>query len=209
LGARLASAYETGSINYDQYVGYSALDISLDNQVLVARLCDLISNPDLRRKMGERGKAHVAMYYDWSVVMHQHQELWAELNNKRLKMQVENHELIKSAPNCSPARQDPYRLFASFPTHIISSEHDVGLGHKNWRIHDWRELLNDPLFNFGAAVLPTYEIVSRIMECVSSAPNFKITIKDLAKSIGVDENEAIKTITQIVKIGMLDLCAKV
>jgi hypothetical protein len=123
--------------------------------------------------MGENGRARVAAHYDWAIVMRQHQELWAELNSKRLKVLSDNPDYIKTAPNCAPERQDPYRVFGSFPTYFITSKTKISLGPETWRLQDWRELLVDPLFSLARDGLAGEQAVFQIINHIDEAKPYR------------------------------------
>jgi starch synthase len=71
--------------------------------------------------MGASGAARARELYDWKVVVRAYEELWARLA-----------ELRRSAggaplgePAAWPGRPDPFELFASFPSSVISDRHRV------------------------------------------------------------------------------------
>lgn len=203
MGMALAAAFEAGTINYDRYIGLSCLEVSANNEVLIARLTQLIGDPALRERMGKAGQERVANVYDWSIVMDQHINLWRELDQLRRKALVDQTSLLNSAPKCAPARQDPYRVFGSFPTHMIASGTRVSISKGLWQAPDWVTLISDPLFNFAKEFLPTEYRVNSVMKALSGQAD--LTITDLSETLGISVAEMIRLIAPLAKVGLVTL----
>lgn len=200
MGMALAAAFEAGTINYDRYIGLSCLEVSADNEILVARLTELISNPALRQQMGAAGRERVAKVYDWSVVMAQHMTLWQELEVVRQKAAVEQAAVLNSAPKCAPGRQDPYRVFGSFPTHLIGPQTQVSLIQGLWPMPEWSAMVGDTLFSYAKDYLPNDAVVQRVLTALSDQT---LSIEQLAQHMGVSVSDAIRLTAPLVKAGML------
>lgn len=200
LGMALASAFEAGVINYDRYIGLACLEVSVDNQVLIDRLVELINDPDLRARMGTAGRERVAKIYEWTIVMAQHITLWNELDAMRKEAVSKQSVSLKSAPKCAPERQDPYRVFASFPTNMIGPQTLVSLSQGIWPVPKWSALIEDPLFNYAKDFLPTDALVQRVLSELSTQV---LSIDQLAQHIGVSVADAIKFTAPLTKAGLL------
>lgn len=202
IGMSLAAAFEAGTINYDRYVGLACLEVSTDNLALVERLAQLIGDPALRARMGAAGKARVVKEFDWSVVIEQYLALWAELDQLRQGAGSQMTESLKAAPICAPGRQDPYRVFASFPTQLIGPRTTVAVAQGVWETPSWYELVSDPLFSYAQDFLPSVVEVDGLMSLLSTAP---ITVEVLAKKRGVSVAATIRLIAPLAKVGLLSL----
>lgn len=200
VGTALASAFEAGTINYDHYIGLASLELSLDNAQLTDRLAALISNPQLRQKMGAAGKARVARYYDWTVVMGQYLQLWAELAKIRVAATGEAHAHLVAAPQSNPAHVDPYRVFAGFPTAQIGPLTEVSLGPASWRSADWSTLCQDGLFNFAADFLPAADVVMSLVSVLSDAP---VSIQAISDRLAKPMAQLIHELAILAKVGLV------
>lgn len=201
IGMSLAAAFEAGTINYDRYIGLACMEVSLDNEVLTHRLIDLISNPAMRLKMGLAGRERVNKMYDWSVVMEQHLNVWDQLDQIRREAQKNQQEMLQKAPKCAPNRQDPYRVFASFPTQLITPKTSVELMKSDlWPLPNWNEITNDPLFSYAKDYLPQSAIVEKCLAALKPKP---MTIEELAKVISLSLAQTIQMLAPLAKVGLV------
>ncbi len=100
--------------SYQAYVGgvaqHTAVNIGRAAQALSA----LIASPELRRKMGQAGRARVREMFDWPVVARQYRDLTRELAAIRA-----------AAPDrparhrANPVKGDPFRAFRGFATETL------------------------------------------------------------------------------------------
>jgi len=129
FGAEAAAHLESGLMTYDAYCWAAASATSVDLGELAERLTALIEQPELRRKMGDAGRARAQQAFDWAVVFAQYQDLWAELNARRLALTDSPEELAwaQAAPKASAAAQDPFHIFAHYPTGRIEPAVRVAL----------------------------------------------------------------------------------
>ena len=203
MGMALAAAFEAGTINYDRYIGLSCLEVSADNEALVSRLTQLIRDPVLRRQMGAAGRERVAKVYDWNVVMDQHMALWRDLDLLRRNALQDQASSLKGAPKCAPARQDPYRVFGSFPTAMISPATRVSLSQGLWPVPDWQGLVTDPLFSFAGDFLPQKAQVDSLTSVLGQ--NQALSIAALAEAFGCSVAETIRLVAPLAKVGLITL----
>lgn len=200
IGMALAAAFEAGTIDYDRYIGLACMEVSVDNQALISRLSQLIGDPLLRERMGCAGRERVAKVYEWSVVMDQHLQLWKELDQIRIQATLGQAAFLKRAPNCDPARQDPYRVFASFPTQMIGSATRVFRSNGLWNEPAWQDLVADPLFSYAKDFLPNLENVSRVLSKIN---NHGLSVAELSQILGMSIAEVIKLLAPLAKVGMV------
>ena len=108
-GAQIAKAIETETVNYDRYLWATVSTTSVEVAPLVDALAALIASPQLRRQMGDAGRARARALFDWPHVFEAYRELWGELNARRLAVMDNPGELawVESAPRSAPGRLDP------------------------------------------------------------------------------------------------------
>lgn len=134
-----AIRYQAGTDNFARYAFQVASLTQVDVPELAARLLDLAQNPDLRKRMGQAGQARAKSTYDWSVIIPQMQDLWAEL----AKIRNQAGKDRKGTPPTAPA---PTRLFEGYTTPDAKSQdtlYAVQLGASQQRLNkilDLREV---------------------------------------------------------------------
>ena len=200
IGMALAAAFEAGTINYDRYIGLACMEVSVDNALLIERLVELIQKPQLRERMGAAGKDRVAKVYDWSVVIDQHITLWKELDQQRIRAQTDQMEKLAKAPVCAPARQDPYRIFTSFPTNFITAVTLITRSQNVWDLPAWETLIADPLFSYAQDFLVQPKNVQLVLDQLGEQ---EITLENLAKQCNVTVAQAIKWVAPMAKAGLI------
>lgn len=121
-GADLALRHATGGDNYDFFIGRASMATVVLFEPLVERIVDLATNPDLRRRMGEAGRARAVADFDWPAILDRYCEFAAELGELRRAAAA----LRKRPPVAFPMRPDPFALFQDYPTHHVGED---------WTIH--------------------------------------------------------------------------
>ena len=97
----------------------TAIDVAAAAEAFVA----LIDDPELRKRMGDAGRRRALSNYDWKVIIPTYQEMWSELSNIR-HHGTEIAPLPENQP-AIPLKDDPFRLFASYPTSVIGVDTKV------------------------------------------------------------------------------------
>lgn len=120
MGRDIINYYAAGIDNYDQYLGKVSSLISVDQRKLNEYLLLLISDSNLRKKMGNSGQKHVTKNFDWSVIIEQYSQLWNEL------AMIRNYEL-NSTPSIWASRMDPFESFSHYSTHTLKLDDRVSL----------------------------------------------------------------------------------
>ena len=125
-GVYMSNAYDFRQIGYEQYVGATAQVTAVDIGAAADAFSALIADADLRRTMGQAARDRALAEYDWSRVIVRYQALWAELAARRRVDQ----EVAPKAPDRAgnPARSDPYRTFAAYPTRTLQGTDRVVAG---------------------------------------------------------------------------------
>lgn len=201
-GERFASLYELNAINYDFYCAYTSMTVSVDLEVLAARLKLLVSEKELRRKMGAAGRARARETFDWNVVYRRYQALWAELAEIRRKGVQEDALRLKQAPKNAAARADPYLSFKSYPTARILASTLVRAVSQTAAV-DYRALTGHPLFRHAdRRRLLSPEAVDFVLRTLQAGPR---SVQDLAERLRADVGVVVMGIATLAKMGIVRL----
>lgn len=111
--ADLPGQYADGLLGYDAYVGALSRASVVDVPALAAAIVRLAGDPALRRQMGAAARAHAAEF-DWQNVIPRYQALFRELATIR-------HAGPPISPGQLPARPDPGRAFAAWPSATLDA----------------------------------------------------------------------------------------
>ena len=125
-GKSIAESFSSHRINYNNYIGNVAIMTSVDIEACSQALVRLLSNPELRQRMGENGRSRARQVYDWSVVIKAYEELWQYQSDLRLFEQFRSGVQVPTVPN--PLCDNPCRRFAHYPTGFLEGEDRLALG---------------------------------------------------------------------------------
>jgi hypothetical protein len=125
-GKDFAYRYLTETDAFERYIGNACMCTAVDIKATTDALNALINNKELRKIMGEAGQKRVKTVYDWSVIIPQYQQLWAELEKYRLNAQ----ETYIPKTNI-PLSDDPFKVFSTYPTYPITKNSIVMLNTDN------------------------------------------------------------------------------
>jgi D-inositol-3-phosphate glycosyltransferase len=104
-----------GLDSYQAYVGQIAQHTAVHVGRCAEALSELIRSPDLRRRMGEAGRARIRETFDWPVVARQIHALVDDLAELRATAPAPP---ARHAVN--PVKGDPFRDFAGFAGRVLS-----------------------------------------------------------------------------------------
>ncbi|MBS0334902.1 MAG: glycosyltransferase family 4 protein [Proteobacteria bacterium] len=129
-GQSIARAYEVGNLDSNEYHYRANAGVSLDMAVLRERLAALVTDPELRRRLGAAGQARAREDYDWKVIWGRYQALWAELTaiRERAAADPQTAAWLARAPRGNPAHLGPFDTFRGFPTRHVTPETVVSMG---------------------------------------------------------------------------------
>ncbi|MGL5065028.1 MAG: glycosyltransferase family 4 protein [Microcoleus sp.] len=122
----LALNYLDGSLNWPTYMGHTSLATAVDIDACTSALCQLIKNPELRKRMGENGRQRARELYDWKVVIAAYEKLWQELAEIRLTAPESAH--LKPGMPPHPLCDDPFRVLGHYSTQTFSNQMILSLG---------------------------------------------------------------------------------
>lgn len=126
VGLDLAWGQLSETLPYGAYVAHTAMTTAIDVNACTQALATLITNPELRTRMGANARQRAEQVYDWSVVIAAYETLWQEL----AEIRAIAPEAVPLAPNEPPYPlvDDPFRLFAHYPTTRLGADHRLKLG---------------------------------------------------------------------------------
>jgi hypothetical protein len=154
LGSDLADRHAGGIDSYDLYCARASQFVAVDVEAAALAYQRLVSDAALRRQMGAAARQRAQTEFDWSVIIPRYQALWQALADRR------RHDAESAAPAAGaavyPARMDPYRAFASYPSQVLGGAHQVALapGANAARL---QALLRMPLFGYMQGLAPDAE----------------------------------------------------
>lgn len=166
-GVDFAYWYANNWLGYRDYVGAASQVVAIDFAESTAAISGLVTNADLRRKLGLQAQAHVRAIFDWSKIVPQYQALWGELDARRRARPAEP----ASAQN--PFRPDPFTLFQSYPTRHLMGDWTAAVPPGG----EWdqaRELLERPLVNYSPFNRATLDEAQQIFEWLREHPGAKV-----------------------------------
>ncbi|MEG4530289.1 glycosyltransferase family 4 protein [Microcoleus sp. D2_18a_D3] len=122
----LALNYLDDSLNWPTYMGHTSLATAVDIDACTLALCQLIENPELRKRMGENARQRAWEIYDWKVVIAAYEQLWRELAEIRLG--APESAPLKAGKPPYPLGDDPFRVLGHYATRTLSNEMMLSLG---------------------------------------------------------------------------------
>jgi glycosyltransferase involved in cell wall biosynthesis len=201
-GESIAALFEAGAINYEGYLSRSGTGVAVDNVELAERLRALVADPDLRRRMGEAGRARARAEFDWSVVFRRYQALWAEQGLLRRKAADDPTVAawLASAPRTGADHLGPFDTFASYPTHQISPATLVTRAPQASG-EAYRQLIASRIMALWT-LAP--EVVDNVLSALADGP---LSIADLGAATGITSPMIAEVAARLAKMGVLHLSA--
>jgi len=196
----IALRYASGIDGYGRYCMATAQSIAIDIDAAAEAYLKLIEDAELRRRMGAAGAAHARGRFDWKVVIGSYQRLWSEL--AELRGTAPESMPAEAGKPLHPLRDDPFTLFAEYPTALVDGETEVGIapGGSRQRLG---ELRRTPLANImPGLLLPENELWALAQRL---APGPRTVAKLLADLPAEKRNLARRSLAWLAKIGLLKL----
>jgi hypothetical protein len=190
----LATSYSARAIDHDQYAGFTSQAVALDVEAMATALARLADDPALRRAMGRAGRRRARKEFDWARIIPRYQALWVELAERR-RMATASGRLATA----HPARPDPFRAFAGYPTRYLTPEtrltRDLG------SLASLEALLVSPLLAFAGPALLSHQEIRRLLD---RAGRGAASVAELLAEIDQARHEvALRSLAWLVKYGLL------
>lgn len=147
----LADRYTAGLDTYGRYAGYVSQFVAVAPEACAHSYLTLIRNPQLRARFGAAARQRALDCFDWRLVVHKYQELWAELAARRVSAEESAARRVDQPSH--PTRADPFLAFATYATETLSDEHLVEACPQATPAA-FDEIFNSPLIHFVRDVVP-------------------------------------------------------
>lgn len=138
IGRDLARRFANGTDAYLQYLLTLEQQTVIDLRAYVGALRQLITDPQLRRKMGAAGAAHVRANLDWKAIIPRYEALAADLAEQRATGLPSTPARRGVAIN--PIEIDPFALYAGYPS--AQARGDLTVLHRKTLTKDQLEQLD-------------------------------------------------------------------
>ena len=119
LGHAMGLRHVLGMDSYQRYVGALAQCTAVNVARAAEALAALISQPELRRKMGEAGRKRVRSMFDWPIVVGKLTDLFDELAEIRRRSTAFGSPGAAAAKG-DPVKDEPFSSFAAFATQPLT-----------------------------------------------------------------------------------------
>lgn len=119
-GNWLALSQGNGAIDFRAYGGSVAQGVAVHVGQAAEALSALINSADLRQRIGDAARRRALGSFNWPVVVAAHQDLFAELRQRRLHGQPEAMAISPRRVNLPPLGHDPFGDFGSYASRQLS-----------------------------------------------------------------------------------------
>jgi len=199
-GGEFAQRYDLGIDSYDIYCGHTCELVSVDVGATAMYLEKLALDAELRTQMGAAAQQRAQEVFEWTVVMQRYQNLWEDLCDRR-RFATEWQPAL--APRQAPHRPDPFQLYQSYPTHVLSSDTRLAV-RKTFSRDEFLALISNGVHNFATFVLPTESEYLNLIDKIGVSSS--ILLADLVSDSG--EAQALRTrqvVAWLLKVGVLSV----
>lgn len=170
-GLDFAANYHDDNLNYSTYVGHISLMTAVDVDACTEALTVLLTQPEVRQRLGENGRVRAREIYDWSVVIGAYEALWEELAEIRTKATVSAPVAPGKPPH--PLCNDPFHLLAHYPTQSLSQDMVLSLGAMA-APEKLQALRTTWMTNFGADKRSPTAIIDQVLEAIAKEGSLKV-----------------------------------
>jgi glycosyltransferase involved in cell wall biosynthesis len=164
----------SGIDSYVQYTAAVSAMTELDMGDMKAKILALAGNRDLRERLGQGALARARNTFDWSVVIPQMQELWAEQRARKTSAQAKAHRI---AGYGLPVGPSPSYLFAGYASEVAKLGAQRFIAHDRSGQPDLAAVLD--LRNY-AALSHSFTQPSRIAAVYSAVQGGQDTVQAIA-----------------------------
>lgn len=202
LGADMADRHAAGFDTYDIYCGVTSQFVAIDPQA-VARACmTLVEDRELRRRMGEAARQRAREVFDWSHIVARYQDLWRHLAERR-RRDPESAAAGGRPPH--PARDDPFRIFGTYASDILSPGHVVAAmpGADGARLGT---LLQSPLISYVKPVAPDMDDCAHLLAALQRQGPQKVS--DILAQVPAARRDRLERgLVWLAKLGLVSIRA--
>jgi glycosyltransferase involved in cell wall biosynthesis len=200
FGGAFARVREAGALPVDLTLWAAAVSTAVDTQAAAEKLTALVADPELRRRLGEAGRAHARATYDWPGVYAQLQALWAELDARRRAAGPEELAWLAAAPRAAPGGADFFALFGHYPSARIGPDTQAVLA-EGATPQAYRAVAGHALFPMDPA---PERIVGPLWALLAAGP---LSLGEAAERSGLSPHTVVLTVGALAKMGLVRLSA--
>jgi glycosyltransferase involved in cell wall biosynthesis len=203
FGGDLALRHALEIDTYDMYCGHTCSLVAVDVQAAAAAFEKLFNSPELRRQMGEAGRARAQAVYDWKPIIGQYEALWAKQTELRLAAKADAQSNgVQPLAHPWPARMDPFHAFASYPTQVLTPQTVLALVDADAHAAITRALAYRQLgmVDFAKVILPTEDEIASVLHAASPPQTAQALVAGIAP-----ERQAFvfRSLAWLLKLGVL------
>ena len=206
-GEDLTRRHALGVDTYDMYCAYTSATVAVDLRATTHALTRLIGSAPLRRTMGESGRQHVCSHFDWRVIIPRYEQLWSDLNSRRVsdECSASSTASLGRNPHPWPARIDPFYGFASYPTAKLKQDSVVKLHDASARIavRRLRSCLNLEMVKYVAPLMASQQDLELLLQQLETGP---AAVHHLLQKLGAKPEESPifhRSVAWLMKLGIL------
>ncbi len=195
--------HASDEFNYDYFLGKVNQTVSVATNVCAQRIITLLSNAQLRKKMGERARHRAYDVFDWRKIVALYEALWNE-QALLLASHLKQGATIRRTPQSSTTSPTFYpsidRAFAGYPTEFLSDQTMLDI--TNDFSTKFQQKINDRLCNYCLDWSMQAEKVLTAFREVSDA----MTLSDLAHTLheqGFSETHSRQIIAWLLKYDLI------
>ena len=174
-------SFMSGAINYDHYLAWASLRVSVDPIKLREAITALVMNSETRSRMGCSGRERSKSEFEWAKIITQYSALWSDLDERRSKAMSLIPKSILVPRN---KIFSPYRLFSSYTTATIGPETELRSGGQST---SWNDIAKHELFSGVARSLPPKSVIEQLVKIIEATEIRSIAdlVTDLKLSLSV------------------------
>ncbi len=200
--------YFSHIINYDQYIGYASQKVSIDIDIAIKKIKELINNPSLRKSMGKSGKKRASEYFCWKKVMNSYSDLREELDKIRLHSEtkknninyLEGLEPLKIFNSYSTEKLNENNKFVCKVNKILNDNHYLFTSNSINIVQD-NNLLDTEYLGLKVNPIIVNSIIKLLLEK-------KISLKEIYSSLEFPHEAINKTVIIMLKFDIIGLIKK-
>ena len=198
-GDDLAARYRNNRYSYGGYIGRTAQFTAVGANLVADAYTRLIGDDALRQSMGAAGQARAEKIYDWSVIVPEYEALWAELAARR----ATDQEVAAPTPGqpADPLRDDPFRIFAGYPTITIDDDFIV---ERQGTDTELEQLIRFDINSAVAGLVPDAPTMRSLLATLPQ-PGTDTTVGALLEKIEAPRTPMLRAILWLAKLGIIGL----
>lgn len=206
-GEELALRHDIGVDSYDRYIGSVSQTTAVSLSDSIRGFAALVGNADLRRQMGAAGQARARGDFDWPIIIGQYRDLWTELAARRnydgpARSATPPVPPVRPPHPVNPVRDDPFRLFACYPTVTLTAASKVRIAPgASPDLLKQRSRLD--MNTFARAILPGSEALVAMLDCITALG--EPSARDAIQAARIPEPLGLRGLGWLAKLGLLQL----